>query len=124
VSAVLNLRSNDSRLVAVDTPLVESVDNPTINPGSVGLDSIVIPGTMAEARERVGSFIERVNEAGIAFGPQGPNSNTFAGDLFRELTGEDPEEHSPLVFPGLEDNLFTPSGPCLPVKDWTGCTPN
>jgi uncharacterized protein RhaS with RHS repeats len=123
VAAVLNAPSGRSQVTAEDRPLAESIDRPSLNPGSVIVDTAIIPGNLEGVRSRLEAFNQRVNDADIPYRPQGPNSNTYAGDAYEMLTGQEPENNSEISFPGLPGDLFPPPPPCFELKDTTSCPP-
>lgn len=50
------------------------------------------------------------------------NSDTYAGDVFEEITGVAPTNPSGIAFPGLTGDMRQRGQPaCIPVKDTTGC---
>lgn len=110
--AITNSTDGRSVLQAVDTPASQSVDSPARNPGSTVLDSRIVPGSGDQVRAQIEGRNEQINNAQIPYAPRGAsvfnrqaNSNTYAGDTYRALTGDQPTNNTDVAYPGLTDNL-------------------
>ena len=62
-------------------------------------------GSFEELQATVNNFREQTNAADIDYDPLGKNSNTYAGDIFEKLTGEEPERGGARLTPGLTLDL-------------------
>jgi hypothetical protein len=111
--AVTNSRDGNSVIVAVDTTVGGSVD--AGQAGTTVLDSRIVPGAIGDVRANVDTFNERVNDQQIDYQPRGPNSNTYAGDLYENLTGDAPSNNTTVTYPGLTGDL--PRQPPPPPPD-------
>jgi len=89
---------------AQDTPAHLSVDYN--QPGTVVLQTVTIEADLMDAiKETVGQFDEEINAAGNPYAPMSINSNAYAGDAFKEITGREPVNNSDIDLPGMNDNL-------------------
>lgn len=113
-------QGDGTQIAATDDLQRDSVDFNVA--GTVTLNQTVIPGSIGEVRAEVTAFNDRTNEADIPYLPQSSNSNTYAGDVFEEITGIGPTNPSGIAFPGLTGDMRQRGQPpCIPVKDTTGC---
>jgi RHS repeat-associated protein len=111
IGAALN-QSRGSIIFAVDTPERESVDRASLRRGTEALTTVVLPDSFGDVMRRVSEFNSGVNGLDMSWSPRGPNSNTYAGDLFETLTGQEPTADSSIDYWGLSGDLPYPSGEC------------
>lgn len=119
VGGLLN-QGDGTQIAARDDVQRESADFNVA--GTVTLNQTILPGSIDDVRADVDTFNRRTNDADIPYLPQNNNSNTYAGDVFEEITGIAPTNPSGVSFPGLTGDMRQRDQPvCIPVKDTTGC---
>lgn len=111
--AITNSRDGNSVIFAVDTTVGASVD--AGEAGTTVLDSRIVPGPIGDVRANVDRFNEAVNDRQIDYQPRGPNSNTYAGDLYENLTGDAPTNNTAVSYPGLKGDLPRQPPPPRPL---------
>ena len=101
--AIMDSSYEGVNLVANDSPASVNVD--FNQPGTVTLSSVTVEATMEEVQKSVGAFNKDVNQASIPYQPRGQNSNTYAGNAFEHLTGQEEKNTSEIALPALEKDL-------------------
>ena len=101
--AIMDSSYEGVNLVANDSPASVNVD--FNQPGTETLSSVTVEATMGEVQKSVGAFNKGVNQAKIPYQPRGQNSNTYAGNAFEHLTGQEAKNTSEIALPALEKDL-------------------
>jgi len=77
-----------------------------LSDSSYKMQTVTITGDLNAIKEEVEEFRESINDADINYYATSQNSNTYAGDVFEKLTGEEPERAGWRLTPGLNNDLM------------------
>lgn len=75
-------------------------------PGTFEVNSYTIRGNMDELEQKLNGFNETIDDADIPYRPRSQNSNTYAGDAYEYVTGQEPHNRNKVDLPGLDNDLM------------------
>ena len=102
-AAIADLGYEDVTISAQDTPAEVNIDSGQA--GTIVVDTVIIDNDMKDVQSQLEEFNTEVNASDIEYQPRGMNSNTYAGDAYRDLTGREANEPDEFGLPGLDEDL-------------------
>ncbi len=97
---------NGATVYAIDTPLAESPDRPSINSRTQVIQTVTVKTSYDEVRKKIDQLNQQINNSKTPYRPNTNNSNRYAGDIFEILTGTDVKnESTTIILRGLESLL-------------------
>ena len=108
IDVLVNKAYDDITIRAENTVATESTDYNQA--GGVTVSTAIIKPDVNDVISEVDGYMDQVNASNISYQPRGPNSNTYAGDIYEMLTGEEPVNNTNLDLDGLDDDLSIGNG--------------
>jgi hypothetical protein len=74
--------------------------------GTTTVASTVVQLSLDKVKDKLDAYNRKVDAAKIDYKPRSQNSNTYAGDAYEMITGDDPPTTTTNpTFPGIENDL-------------------
>ncbi len=104
IDAIRDRAFSGVNVEALDNDKSEQVDAGI--PGTFEVNSFIIRGNMDELEAQFDKFNQTINDEDIPYKPRSQNSNTYAGDTYELVTGQEPDNNTDVRLPGLNNDLM------------------